>query len=89
MIKPSVRSRTQKHTDRNRFVVLLSIGLAFIGTIIKTIFPAYPIVEFLAFLGPVAVSSYGIKSFRDYKENASAETLGTYQGGGKVDPFMG
>jgi hypothetical protein len=77
-------------TDRNRFVIMLSITLAFVGALLKaSIMPLFPYGEFVAFLGIVATSSYGIKSYRDYKENASAETLGTYQGGGKVDPFMG
>ena len=60
----------KRHIDRNRFVVLLSIALAFIASVIKTIWASFPIVEFLTFLGPVALGAYGIKNYRDSKENA-------------------
>lgn len=56
--------------ERNRFVVFVAITLAFIASILKTIWAAYPIVEFLGFLAPVTIGTYGIKSYRDVKETS-------------------
>ena len=87
MTNPSAQIKRGK-IDRNRFIVLLSIALAFGGALIKTAFASFPYLELVGFLGPVAIGSYGIKSYRDLKENEN-DAMVQIQGDGKVDPLMG
>lgn len=72
---------------RNRGVIWTTLALGFIGCILySTIFPKWPISEWLIFVSAVGGSAYGIRTIRSSKENVSVTEN---NGGTKVDPFMG
>ena len=57
-----------------RFVIIQEgIILGIVGAMAYCFFPAFPLIQFYAYLGPIILGSYGIKSIEHIK-NGKKET---------------
>ena len=65
-----LRESIQEMLDSSRFFyVQEGIGVGFLAAIIKTIFLRFPLIELYAFVGPIVMIAFGLKTWGDIKKN--------------------